>query len=63
MKNMLKIFGKGILKNPGDQLNAHITKTGRQVLKLNTDSGLKKHSIVRYPKTGTIVEIKSIRKK
>lgn len=48
------IFSNGLLSNPGDKLEARITDTGRQVLKINKNNGLLKHSVVRYP-TGTVV--------
>lgn len=45
---------KNLLSKPGDKLTAEITPTGKQVIKLFT--GEVKHSAVRYPETGTIVE-------
>jgi hypothetical protein len=47
------------LKNPGDNMSARITDTGRQVLKVETNDGKDKRSMTRYPKTGTIVETKT----
>ena len=44
------------LKNPGDNMSARITDTGRQVLKVETNDGKDKRSMTRYPKTGTTVE-------
>ncbi len=43
----------GLLKNPGDSFSAKITKTGKQVVTLDTDI---RRTAVRYPSTGTIVE-------
>jgi hypothetical protein len=45
---------KNLLSKPGDKFTAEITPTGKQVIKLFT--GEVKHSAVRYPETGTIVE-------
>lgn len=45
------------LKNPGDNLSARITSSGRQVIKVNTDNGSNKYSAVKYP-NGTTVETK-----
>lgn len=44
------------LKKPGDKFSAEITPTGRQVMKLHTDNDTLKHSLTRYPSTGTVVE-------
>ena len=49
------------LKNPGDNMTARITDTGRQVLTVVKDNGMEKYSATRYPKTGTIVETKTTR--
>lgn len=73
MKSFLTIFGSksnetsitkkaGILTKPGDRLEAYITKSGRNVLKVQKDSGHSKYSITQYP-TGTIVETKVTKKK
>ena len=48
------IFSNGLLSNPGDKLEARITDTGKQVLKIHKDNGLFKLSQVRYS-TGTVV--------
>ncbi len=48
------ISNNGILKNPGDNLSAQITKSGKQVIKVHTSTV--KRSATRYPSTGTIVE-------
>ena len=52
----------GILTKPGDRLEAYITKSGRNVLKVQKDSGNSKYSIAQYL-TGTIVETKVTKKK
>ncbi|MGM9608036.1 MAG: hypothetical protein ACI3XJ_11085 [Oscillospiraceae bacterium] len=73
MKNILELFGSesskpsitkktGILTKPGDRLEAYITKSGRNVLKVQKDNGNSKYSITQYP-TGTIVETKVTKKK
>lgn len=43
-----------LLSQPGDRLEARITKTGRKVIKLSTQGGAIKKSAVIYP-TGTVV--------
>ncbi len=53
LPDLLTGFGN-LLKRPGDKLEAKVTPTGRQVLKIATNQV--KKSAVRYPKTGTIVE-------
>ena len=65
MVNLLALFGKkddietahkpGILTRPGDRLEARITRSNRQVVKIQTDNGNSKHSATRYP-NGTVVE-------
>lgn len=45
----------GLLRKPGDHLEARVTQTGRQVIKMSTDNGPTKYSATRYP-TGTVVE-------
>ncbi len=50
----LNPFGNGILSKPGDKMTAEVTKSGRQVVKLETQEI--KRSAVKYPETGTIVE-------
>lgn len=67
MKSLLSIFGKkddggivgkpGILTNPGDRLEARITDSKRQVVKVKKDNGKFKYSATKYP-NGTIVETK-----
>lgn len=53
MKNELSaILNNGILSNPGDELFARITPTGRQVVKVKKNG--KKASATRY-KTGKTV--------
>ncbi|MDO4648464.1 MAG: hypothetical protein Q4B26_07415 [Eubacteriales bacterium] len=53
--NFLSTIGKGLLNKPGDKLEARITKTGRQVVKLSQDNGLIKRSATKYG-NGTVVE-------
>ena len=71
MKNFMMIFGNnsvegkrngGLLRNPGDRLEAKVTKTNRQVLKVSTNNGNTKYSATRY-QNGTIVETKVTKKK
>lgn len=68
MKKLLSIFGRkedvtngkketGILNNPGDKLEARVTDTNRQVIKIQKDNGRNKYSATRYP-NGTVVETK-----
>ncbi|MBO6116045.1 MAG: hypothetical protein J6P14_02695 [Ruminococcus sp.] len=52
---IIKVFS-ALLKSPGDKFSAEVTKTGKQVVKLNT-SEMKK-TIVKHP-TGRIVEYNS----
>lgn len=59
MANLLQtIFSSGShgLSKHGDSLNAFVAKNGNQVIKVVTNGGILKHSAVRYPSTGTIVE-------
>ena len=47
MANFLQIIADGfdkILKNPGDEINARITSTGRKVMKVNINNGKNKYS-------------------
>ncbi len=44
----------GPLKKPGDKFSAEITKTEKQVVKIDTTET--KWSVVKYPGTGTVVE-------
>ena len=73
MKNLLAIFGSknsntslsknnGILTQPGDRLEATVTKTGRNVIKIQKNNGYSKYSATQYP-NGTIVETKVTKKK
>ena len=48
----------GLLKQPGDEISARITKSGRKVLKVKTKGGTHKYSAVQY-KNGRVVETKS----
>jgi hypothetical protein len=58
-KNELAVIKNNGLENPGDNLSARITDTGRQVLKVERKNGGEKYSATRYPSTGTIVETKT----
>ncbi len=49
------IFSNGLLSNPGDKLEARITDTNRQVVKIHKNNGLSKFSATRYP-NGTVVK-------
>ena len=73
MKNLLAIFSDrnsksslskktGILTQPGDHLEATVTKTGRNVIKIQKDNGNSKYSATQYP-NGTVVETKVTKKK
>lgn len=54
MKNELgAVLNNGILSEPGDKLTANITKTGRQVVKVEKSNG-QKASATKY-KTGKTV--------
>lgn len=56
MKNSLvSLFNKGLLSDPGDDLHAYVTKTGRQVVKIKKSDGTKS-SATRYPTTGKVVQ-------
>lgn len=44
---------RNIISKPGDRMEARITETGKQVVKLTKD-GIKQ-SAVHYPSTGTTV--------
>lgn len=72
MKKLLDIFGRkddvsgvvkksGILNQPGDKLEARVTNSNRQVLKIQKDNGKGKYSATRYP-NGTVVETKVTKK-
>lgn len=73
MSKWLSIFGdrsddsglsekKGILNKPGDRLEARVTDTGRNVIKIQKDGGASKYSATQYP-NGTIVETRVKKKK
>ena len=49
------------LKEPGDRLEAYVTKTKKQVIKTTSENI--KYSATRYPSTGTIVETRVTREK
>ena len=59
---LAKLFngGNGILKSPGDSMTAKVTKTNRNVVKINTKES--KTSFVQYP-SGTVVKTEVFRKK
>lgn len=46
-----------IITNPGDKLEARVTSTGRQVIKIVKDGA--KYSAVKYP-NGKIVETRTL---
>ena len=52
----------GILTQPGDRLEARVTDTGRNVIKIQKDGGNSKYSATQYP-NGTIVETRVTKKK
>ena len=54
LPDALSFMSKLQLSMPGDKFMAMITKTGKQVIKISTRES--KHSLVRYPETGTVVE-------
>lgn len=56
MENEINALTGGFLKEPGDELSARITKSGRGVLKIKTKN--ENYSQTVYP-NGTIVETKS----
>lgn len=49
----------GLLKKPGDKIEARVTKSSRKVLKINTEDV--KYSATEYP-NGTRVETKTTRR-
>ncbi len=49
-----------ILQDPGDKLDAKITKTRRKVVRVTKANGTGKFSVTEYP-NGTIVETKSVK--
>ena len=56
--NEIAVIKQTGLTKPGDKAEARITKTNRQVLKVETNNGKDKYSATRYP-TGTVVETKT----
>lgn len=54
--SLIRIVDNGILKEPGDRIEARITKTKRKVLKVHTSKG--KYSAVQYP-DGKLVETRT----
>lgn len=52
----------GLLRCPGDEMNARVTKSGRQVLRISKNNGTEKYSAVRYS-NGTVVETKTTKQK
>lgn len=58
MANSLSNPFKNLLSNPGDELNARITESGRGVLKISKNNGKNKYSKTVYP-NGTTVETKT----
>ena len=52
LPKIIGLFGE-LLSEPGDEMSAEVTRTGRQVIKIKTKKG--KKSAVRYPSTGKIV--------
>lgn len=61
MKNELSNIFKGILQQPNDELNARVTPSSRQVLKISKNNGKNKYSRTQYP-NGTVVETKTTKK-
>lgn len=73
MKNLLTVFGdkssnsglskkSGVLSQPGDRLEARVTETGRNVIRIQKDRGNLKYSATQYP-NGTVVETKVTKRK
>lgn len=67
MKNLIAIFGTnncesnitkrtGVLTQPGDRLEAYVTKSGRNVLKIQKGNGDYKYSATQYPTTGPLLK-------
>lgn len=54
-KDVLSTITNGLLQQPGDELLARVTKTGRKVIKIKTNGGKQKYCAVQYL-TGKIVE-------
>lgn len=57
-KNEISVVTQTGLTKPGDKVEARITDTNRQVLKVSKDNGKNKSSITRYP-NGTIHETRT----
>lgn len=55
---LLNLFSNSVLQEPGDEISARVTDSGRQVLKVSKDNGRFKYSATRYKK-GTVVETKT----
>lgn len=56
--NKLMVIGQALLEQflgvPGGKVTGEVTPTGKQVIKASAPN--KKISLVRYPRTGTIVK-------
>ena len=61
MKNLLEIISNGILNQPGDELSARITDSGRKVMKARTNGGKQKYSRTEY-QNGTVVETRTTKR-
>lgn len=59
---LLTPFNNGLLSEPGDNINAYVSQTGKQIIKIHKNDG-RKASFVRYPSTGTVVKTQSNKKK
>ncbi|MDE6103869.1 MAG: hypothetical protein K2F60_05030 [Oscillospiraceae bacterium] len=57
-KRALSFVNETGLIEPGDELIARITKTGRKVIKMKKNQGMHKYSATQYS-NGTIVETKT----
>ena len=58
-KNFLSnLFSNSVLQEPGDEISARVTNSGRQVLKVSKNKGSSKYRATRY-KNGTVVETKT----
>jgi hypothetical protein len=60
-KNQLTVAQQMGLSKPGDKLEAKITQTNREVVKVSTNNGYDKYSATRYS-NGTVVETKTTKK-
>ena len=57
INSLVKSFDIHSLLNVGEKIYAFVTNSGRQVIKIEQSrSDITKHSLVRYPGTGTVVE-------